>query len=289
MAASVDAGKVKRLTAVRVRLLTIQARTIHGPIAESVFCLVTPDYAAGTCHTSRPLRRFGHILSIVLITAGLVVIADVGITLAYKEPLSSIYGSIKQGEAVSQLEDLEESYAEKPELKAAVKEVERRRAPERVAAERAKIAALARKFEDEVSTGHAIGRIEAPAMDGLNMAVVQGTDTASLEKGPGHYPETPMPGDGGTVGIAGHRTTYLAPFRHIDSMHPGDPITVKMPYAVFTYEVQKTEVVDPSDVGIVKAVGYPRLVLSACHPLYSAEHRFIVFARLVHERLRGRS
>ncbi len=234
------------------------------------------------------MRRLGHILSIVLITAGIVVIADVGITLAYKEPLSSIYGSIKQGEAVSQLEDLEESYAAKPELKRAIAEVDRRNADQRIAAERVKIAALARAFEGEVSTGEAIGRIEAPDMDGLNMAVVQGTDTSSLQKGPGHYPETPMPGDGGTVGIAGHRTTYLAPFRHIDSMDPGDLITVKMPYAVFTYKVQKTEVVLPTDVGIVKAVGYPRLVLSACHPLYSASHRYIVFARLIHERLRGR-
>ena len=74
-------------------------------------------------------------------------------------------------------------------------------------------------------------------MDGLDIVVVQGTDTASLEKGPGHYPETPFPGQGGTVGIAGHRTTYLAPFRHIDSMEVGDPIVLKMPYANFVYRV----------------------------------------------------
>ena len=108
-------------------------------------------------------------------------------------------------------------------------------------------------------------------MDGLNAVVVQGTDTASLEKGPGHYPETPFPGQRGTVGIAGHRTTYLAPFRHIDSMQPRRPgSTLEMPYATFVYRVQKTEIVDPSDVGIVRPVGYQRLVLSACHPLYSA-------------------
>jgi sortase A len=284
MAESRDARKVKRLTAVRVRLLTIEARTLHVVNAEGVNRLIRLPHLPH----SPPLRRLGHILSIVLITAGIVVIADVGITLAYKEPLSSIYGSIKQGEAVRQLEDLEETYAAKPELKQAVAAVESHKADERKAAERTKIAALARAFEDEVSDGEAIGRIEAADMDGLNMAVVQGTDTASLEKGPGHYPETPMPGDGGTVGIAGHRTTYLAPFRHIDSMEVGDPITVKMPYAVFTYRVQKTEVVEPTDIGIVKAVGYPRLVLSACHPLYSASHRYVVFARLVHERLRGK-
>ena len=121
-------------------------------------------------------------------------------------------------------------------------------------------------------------------MDGLNMVLIQGTDTASLEKGPGHHPETPFPGQGGTVGIAGHRTTYLAPFRHIDSMKPGDRVVLAMPYGRFSYRVQRTAVVDPSDVGVVRKVGYERLVLSACNPLYSAEQRFIVFARLVGER-----
>jgi sortase A len=221
------------------------------------------------------MRRFGHILSIALITAGVIVIADVAVTLAYKEPLSSIYGAIKQGEAESQLSDLEASYPSRQDVQAVAKVKNPRR----------RISILAKRFAGSVETGQAIGRIVAPAMDGLNMVMIQGTDTSSLEKGPGHYPETPFPGQGGTVGVAGHRTTYLAPFRHIDSMKAGDPIKLEMPYGSFVYRVQKTEIVDPSDVGIVRGVGYERLVLSACDPLYSAEHRFIVFARLVRERL----
>jgi len=216
------------------------------------------------------LRRFGHILAIALITAGIVVLTDVALTLAYKEPVSSIYGEIKQGEAADQLTRLEANYPTPADRKA-VKKV---RSP------RLRVSILARRFGRQVGTGDAIGRIIAPGMDGLNAVVVQGTDTASLQKGPGHYPETPFPGEGGTVGIAGHRTTYLAPFRHIDSVQRGDPITLEMPYATFAYRVQKTEIVDPSDVGIVDPVGYERLVLSACHPLYSASQRFIVFARL---------
>ena len=117
-------------------------------------------------------------------------------------------------------------------------------------------------------------------MEGLNAVVVEGSDTASLRKGPGHFPETPFPGVRGTVGIAGHRTTYLAPFRHIDSVKRGDSVTLEMPYATFVYSVQKTEIVDPGDVDVVDPVGYERLVLSACHPLYSAAQRYIVFARL---------
>jgi sortase A len=219
------------------------------------------------------MRRFGHILSIALITAGLVVVADVAVTLAYKEPLSSIYGSIKQQEAASQLSELEAAYPT-PQDRHAVAKVKN---------PAGRIRILARRFAATVETGQSIGRIEAPAMDGLNIVVVEGTDTASLEKGPGHYPETPFPGQGGTVGIAGHRTTYLAPFRHIDSLKPNDKITLKMPYGTFTYSVQKSEIVDPSDVGIIRDTGYERLVLSACNPVYSAAQRYIIYARLVHE------
>jgi sortase A len=204
-----------------------------------------------------------------------VVIADVAITLAYREPISSIYGSIKQGEAASQLSDIEAQYPSPAD----------RRAVSRVRGEKQRIAVLARRFARHSSTGDAIGRIKASGMDGLNIVVVQGTDEASLEKGPGHYPETPFPGEGGTVGIAGHRTTYLAPFRHIDSIKPGDRIILEMPYARFFYRVQKSAIVDPSDVGIVRSVGYERLVLSACNPLYSAEQRYIIFAKLARETL----
>jgi sortase A len=218
------------------------------------------------------VRRLGHILAIALITAGVVVLADVGLTLAYKEPVSSIYGEIKQNQAADQLTELEAQYPTPAD----------RRAVKKVKSPKIKASILARRFSRQADTGDAIGRIVAPDMDGLNEVFVQGTDTASLQKGPGHYPETPFPGERGTVGIAGHRTTYLAPFRHIDSMERGDSITLEMPYGTFVYRVQRTEIVDPSDVGIVRPVSYERLVLSACHPLYSASQRYIVFARLDH-------
>jgi sortase A len=110
--------------------------------------------------------------------------------------------------------------------------------------------------------------------------MVQGTDSASLHKGPGHYPGTPLPGQPGTVAVAGHRTTYLAPFKTINDLHPGDPVVLEMPYGTFTYRVETTRIVDPSALWVTHDVGYPRLVLSACHPLYSASQRIVVFARL---------
>jgi sortase A len=215
------------------------------------------------------VQRAIRILSAMLITAGVVVLADAGLTLAWQEPLSAAYGSLKQGQAEDQLNDLEAQYPSAADLAALAG----------VSGSAAKARVLADRFESHTQEGHAIGRIKIDRI-GLDMVVVQGTDTASLQKGPGHYRATPLPGQPGTVAIAGHRTTYLAPFRDIDQVQDGDEIRVEMPYAAFTYVVEKHEVVDPRDVGILKPVGYDRLVLTACHPPYSAAHRYAVFAKL---------
>ena len=216
------------------------------------------------------MHRAGRILSIALITAGLVVLLDVGLTVAYREPISSLYGTLKQNAAEGDLEEIETSEPVLADL----------RQTEQVANPRRRALILARRFAARAETGEPIGRIEMPSMGDLEAVIVQGTDTGTLQKGPGHYPETAFPGQGRTVGIAGHRTTYLAPFRHVDSVEAGDEVTLEMPYATFTYEVEKTEIVEPSEVDVVDNVGYERLVLSACHPLYSAAQRYIVFARL---------
>jgi sortase A len=210
-----------------------------------------------------------RVLSIALITAGLVVLVDVGLTLLWTEPVSSIYGSIRQGEAEDELERLEAEFPE-PAL---VRRAARERNPEQG------VRVLADAFADRARRGEGIGRIVIPEID-LDAVLVEGTDTASLQKGPGRYPETAFPGQGKTIGIAGHRTTYLAPFRRIDEIDPGDEIRLEMPYATFTYEVQRHEIVPPSAVHIVRDVGYERLVLTACHPLYSAAERYAQFAEL---------
>jgi sortase A len=205
----------------------------------------------------------------MLITAGIVVLVDAGLTLVWQEPLSAAYGSFQQGKAEDELKDLEAEYPTPADL-AAIAGIDGTDTKARV---------LADRFKPRLQRGQAIGRIIIDHI-GLDMVVVQGTDTTSLQKGPGHYTNTPIPGQPGTVGIAGHRTTYLAPFRDIDQIQDGDEIRIEMPYAAFTYTVEKHEVVDPGDVGIIKPVGYPRLVLTACHPPYSAAHRYAIFAKL---------
>jgi sortase A len=116
---------------------------------------------------------------------------------------------------------------------------------------------------------------------------VQSTGAGSLRSGPGHYLGTALPGQPGTVGIAGHRTTYGAPFRHIDALRRGDAIDVTMPYGNFVYRVEGTRIVGPQDVSSLRAVGRQRLVLTACHPLYSAAQRIVVLARLESATPRG--
>ena len=216
------------------------------------------------------MQRAARILSIALMTAGVVVLLDVGLTVAYREPVSSIYGALQQNAAEGELEKIEASEPVLADL----------RATERVTDPYARARILARRYAARAESGEPIGRITAPSMDDLDAVIIEGTTNSALQKGPGRYPGTSYPGQGRTIGIAGHRTTYGAPFRHIDSMTVEDPITVEMPYATFIYEVEKTEIVDPSEVEVVRNVGYERLVLSACHPLYSAAERYIVFARL---------
>jgi sortase A len=209
-------------------------------------------------------------ISSVLILSGLLLVLDAAATLLWQEPVTAVVALIKQGQTDTRF--LSYQHAPLTQLD------QRALASLRSMSER--ISYLARVERRSAPTGVAIGRIEIPKI-GANFNVVQGTDTASLEKGPGHYPSTALPGLGQTVAVAGHRTTYLAPFNRINELRQNDKIVMKMPYAQFTYVVQHTQVVLPTALWVTRNMGYDRLVLSACHPKYSASHRIIVFARLM--------
>lgn len=218
---------------------------------------------------SFPLRRLVRDISSVLIISGLLLVLDAAVTLVWQEPVTAVIALVKQ----SQIDQQYLSYQTAPLAPA------QSHALTDLPTQQDRISFLARNEQHQVRTGDAVGRITIPKI-GANYVVVQGTDTASLEKGPGHYPGTALPGLGQTVAIAGHRTTYLAPFRHVDALRPGDKIMVKMPYGLFTYAVQYTKIVLPTALWVTNNVGYERLVLSACNPLYSAAQRIIIFARL---------
>ncbi|HEX2128129.1 MAG TPA: class E sortase [Solirubrobacterales bacterium] len=219
------------------------------------------------------IRAVLRFVASVLIVSGVLMLADAGLTVAWQEPVSAFMAARDQGELEDELEAQAASTAADKRLTASIRDVRRR------------IKRLAELDRKRAEDGHALGRIEFPTLD-REYVFVEGTDLDVLRKGPGHYPKTSFPGEGGTVAIAGHRTTYGAPFRTIDDLEPGEHIVVKMPYAELEYKVEKTQIVNPDATWITNRVKGPeRLVLSACHPLYSASQRVIVFARLVQARV----
>jgi len=189
------------------------------------------------------MRAVLRFLASVMMVSGALLIADAGATLLWQEPLSWLLANRQQGR-------LEEALASPPQ----------------------------RVLDRKPLKGDAIGRISIPSA-GVSDYIVEGTETADLRKGPGHYANTPLPGQRGTTAIAGHRTTYGAPFRRLDDIRRGDRVTVDMPYGRFIYRVQGTKIVDDQELSVLNKRPYDRLVLSACHPLYSAAQRIIVFAR----------
>jgi sortase A len=239
-------------------------------------------------------RRLGTILAV----SGVLLVVYAAMVVFWRDPVTSIYTAYEQHEMSTQLgatfttwqNDAREQLGVTPgstptgthggaSVTPAASSASALRAAHRLAV---KFAA-----EERGHTGRPLGRIHISRI-GLSSIVVENTDYwGSLSKGPGRYEEGSFPGLGKTTGIAGHRTTWAAPFRHIDSIRNGDPIVLQMPYGTFTYRVLRHKIVDNGDWSIMNKVGFDELVLSACHPLYSASHRYVVFARLESVKLPG--
>jgi sortase A len=136
--------------------------------------------------------------------------------------------------------------------------------------------------------GEPIGRIGIPKI-GVDWIVVEGVNVDDLRKGPGHYPSTQMPGHEGNSAIAGHRTTYSAPFGDLDQLENGDSIRLTTLQGDFRYKVTEQRVVDPNESSVLDPSPDPArpghdlatLTLTTCNPKYSAEQRLIIRAELV--------
>jgi sortase A len=128
--------------------------------------------------------------------------------------------------------------------------------------------------------GDAVAIIEIPKIN-VSKAVVQGVGVEDLKKGPGHYPQTPMPGQKGNAAIAGHRTTYGHPFYDVDALKPGDDIFISTREGKFQYKVDHSMNVDPHDVAVLDATPDNLLTLTTCTPRFSAAQRLIVVSRLI--------
>ncbi|HEY3961852.1 MAG TPA: class E sortase [Gaiellaceae bacterium] len=196
-------------------------------------------------------------LGALLIAAGLLGLAWVVTVWRWQDPFTAVYTHIQQDRLSREYD--RNALAFRSQISART------------------LAADAAAYAATLHAGSPAGRLTISRI-GLHMVVVQGTDEASLKKGPGHEPSTGLPGQGRLIYIAGHRTTYLAPFSHIDRIRIGDRIVFTVPYGTFVYRVIRHYVVPSDDLAVLKPTGQEVLRLQACHPRFFATHRYIVDA-----------
>jgi sortase A len=132
---------------------------------------------------------------------------------------------------------------------------------------------------EKVKEGDPLARIEIPKI-GVDKIVVAGVALSDLRKGPGHYPNTALPGQIGNAAIAGHRTTYGAPFFRVDELTAGDEIIVTTVQGTFRYLVTETKIVKPTDFTVLDPTPDATLTLTSCNPRYSSRQRIVVRAKL---------
>jgi len=215
------------------------------------------------------MRRFARISGIVLAVVGVLTLAWVVVVWRWQDPFTGLYTRWEQHKLAQQLQH---EFATQTGPKFGP--------DESLAAAARAIELAAAQFRRNAAVGQAIGRIIIPRL-GLNMVLVNGTDEASLQRGPGRDLRSYMPGQNRLVYIAGHRTTFLAPFSEINTIEPGDRIWLEMPYGRFVYRAFRHVIVPADDLAVLKSPRHELLALQACHPRFFATHRYIVYAHLV--------
>jgi len=219
------------------------------------------------------VRRYIRLLGTLLAVAGVLLLLWSLLVWQWQDPFTALYTKWKQRQLATQYVKRTESF--KPAI-----------AKNTVAAERASIAREAKRYRLSSTRGEVIGRLRVPRM-GVNMLLVNGTDHDTLKKGPGRDSRTFMPGENRLVYIAGHRTTYLAPFSHIDRLRRGDRVTIEVPYGTFIYAVTRHRIVKSTDLSVLRSPRYEVVELQACHPRFFATHRYIAYAQLLRVEPRG--
>ncbi len=224
------------------------------------------------------MRQTIRITGALLIGAGVLGLGWALVVWQWEDPITALYTTYQQHRLAESYDRTFATY--RPTVRVVVPKVPAAHPTVDVKAERNQIALEAAQYRRQLKVGGPIGRLRIPRL-GLSIIVVTGTDESSLEKGPGWYTGTRLPGEGQLIYIAGHRTTYLAPFAHIDSMRYGDKVTLELPYATFVYSVTGHVIVGSNDIARLNSRGYEQVALQACHPRFFATHRYIVYARPV--------
>jgi sortase A len=212
------------------------------------------------------VRRFLRILGTLMIVAGAATLGWAMLVWQWQDPFTALVERYEQGKLESAYEQRAAQFRLPPAQLARVETADVRRA--------------ARRYRRALGSGEPIGVLTIGRL-GLRKVVVNGTDSESLKKGPGRDARTFMPGQGKLVYIAGHRTTYGAPFSHIDNVRTGDFVRLEVPYATFVYRVSGHAVVGAHEIDRLRSRGHEEIALQACHPRFFASHRYIVYGKLV--------
>ncbi|MEN3311525.1 MAG: sortase [Actinomycetota bacterium] len=219
------------------------------------------------------MRRGIRLLGTLLATAGALTLVWALLVWQWQDPFTGLYTKWKQRQLATQYDKRTRSF--EPAISGDTQ-----------AAERKSIAREAKRYRKSSRRGEVIGRLRVPRM-GVSMLLVNGTDHDTLKKGPGRDERTFMPGENRLVYIAGHRTTYLAPFSHIDRLRSGDRVTIQVPYGTFIYAVTRHRIVKSTDLSVLRSPRHEVVELQACHPRFFASHRYIAYARLLRVEPRG--
>lgn len=222
------------------------------------------------------MRRTVRILGTLLIVAGVLTLGWAVVIWQWQDPFTAAYTSHQQHKLKSRYHKVFVSY--RPQ---------RRRMDDgpSLAAEKRLVKADARDYRAALKEGAPLGRLKVPRL-GLSVIAVNGTESGTLTKGPGRWAgKTPtggfLPGEGELVYVAGHRTTYGAPFSHIDRLRPGYTASFELPYATFHYVITGHMVVPADDLARLQSHHREVLALQACEPRFFATHRYIAYAKLV--------
>ena len=218
-------------------------------------------------------RRVLRLLANLLIVAGALALIWSFWVWRYGDPITGYYQKIQQHRLAREYDRVATTYAAKPIVPQAVTTTPVVRRAVLIA----RLRAAAARYRASVAPGRPVGRLRVPRF-GLNAVVVDGTGHSDLERGPGRDARTYMPGQGELVYVAGHRTTYGAPFAHIDSLRGGDHIFFTVPYARIEYVVVTHRIVPADALDQLHTTGQEILRLQACHPRFFATHRYIVDA-----------
>lgn len=211
------------------------------------------------------MKRALRIAGTALAATGLLAAAWAITVWQWQDPFTSLYTAHQQQSLETAYESTEVGY----------------RAPIRAGVPTVSLAAIRREaagYRGQLGRGDAVGKLSVPRL-GLDAIVVEGTDSATLTKGPGRYTKSYVPGEGELIYIAGHRTTYGAPFARIDRLREGDEVRIRVPYGTFSYRVTRHVIVPADDVARLRSAGREEVALQACHPRFFATQRYIVYAK----------